>query len=191
MAFELTSFADLKSLLKLKKLSITDYPELSVIKASVEAAIEGFLGRSLESISRTESIYISLCASRMVPLKGLPVATITSITLTDNLGEDETLSAPDDYRITPYGIRLSSKVTDMDISVIYTGGYTRAPTDTLPAEIARAALLQTAYEWQSKSHIGASSVTSEGGSITRPQIQLLKEVKARLYAHRHPSNFSV
>jgi len=65
--------------------------------------------------------------------------------------------------------------------VVYTGGITEATNS-----MNRAALLQTAYEFQAKDHIGASSVSAEGGSVQRPELGLLKEVKRILSKDKHP-----
>ena len=56
--------------------------------------------------------------------------------------------------------------------ITYTGGLT-----VVPAELTRAALLQTVYEYQNKDSVGLENISNQGGSVTKPEIGLLKEVK--------------
>ena len=74
-------------------------------------------------------------------------------------------------------------LTNAKVVIVYTGGIT-----IVPDAMARAALLQTAYEFQSKDQIGAESVTTDGGSVSRPALGLLKEVKRNLEKYKHPLN---
>jgi len=171
MTFELVSYADLKSLIGLTKVAITDYPALGVLQDSVQYAIEDELGRSLEKKDRTEVAHIGKTATQMIALKGLPVLTVTSVTVTQY--QTDTLLVSTDYDIVDYGIKLYSKYSDAKITVVYNGGYDSAD---VPLNINRAALLQTAYEWQAKDQIGAENVSTEGGMVQRPALGLLKEV---------------
>ena len=56
----------------------------------------------------------------------------------------------------------------------------------MPPALSRAAMLQTAYEFQGIDHVAASSVQSEGGSIERPELGLLKEAKKLVVKLVHP-----
>lgn len=180
MALDLVSYSDLKSLLGLDKSAIDDYPSLGVINISVYAAIEEYLGRSLEEMERTEVIFIGNIPSQMVSLTGLPIESVDSVSIIDST--DSSVSYTDsDYYITGYGIKLSSKVKNAKVTVTYTGGIT-----TVPGNIARAALIQTAYEFQNKEHIGAESVSTDGGMVSSPSLALLKEVKRVLTSQMHP-----
>lgn len=179
MAIELVDFASLKRHLGLTEDTIDAYPDLKVIRESVTTAIETYLGRSLESTSRTETIYVGEILKAMVSLKAIPVASVTSVAVdTDDI--DETLTS-DDYRVTRYGVKLYSPVKNGTVTVTYTGGIS-ATTDVLK----RAALLQTIYEFQSKDNLGVETVTTEGGTITRPPLGLLSEVKRVLSSEMHP-----
>jgi hypothetical protein len=53
----------------------------------------------------------------------------------------------------------------------------------------RAALLQVAHEFQRKERIGSDSISTEGGTVTYPQLGLLAEVKKRLNQYIHPLKF--
>lgn len=170
MAIELISFADLKSFLGLEKSLIADYPALSVIRDSVTSAIETFISRELESKSRTE--IIDVIETTFIGLKALPIASVTSVVNEDS----EAL----EYNIKNFGIELDA-IYSGRLTVVYTGGYATAPD-----AIKRAALYQTAYEWQAKDQVGATYVTTEGGQTTRPQLELLKEVKRTLMGFKHP-----
>ena len=189
MAHELVTFDDLKKELDLDKSTIQEYPALAVLKPSVEAAIENFLGRELEYIERTETVNIGMAHSKMIALKGLPIASVSAVSLTDAYGNTEDLTHQEDYRITPWGIRLFSAHRDMDIDVTYKGGFATPATgsiQTVPADINRAALLQTVYEYQKSPNLGAQMVSTEGGSVTYPELGLLKHVKELLQGHIHP-----
>jgi len=180
MAIELVSYANLKSLLGLEDASITDYPALGVLRDSVTSAFEAHTGRLFESTSRSETIYIGASATTMLKLKAIPISSITSLTVTVS-ETTETYTEHDDYEITAYGLKLLSKVSNCTIAITYTGGIS-----TVPDTLERAALIQTAYEFQAKDQIGSESVTTEGGTISRPALGLLKEVKRLLDQNMHP-----
>jgi hypothetical protein len=179
MAIELVTYADLKALLGLGDAAITDYPALNLLRESVTAAIENYLGRALESAERTVTIYTSNVATQMIHLKAVPVTSVSALTVTIGANAEE--YGTNDYEITNYGVKLYGKVSNAKIEITYTGGVSEAPD-----AINRAALLQTAYEYQSKEQIGAESVSTEGGFVSRPALGLLKEVKRMLNSERHP-----
>jgi hypothetical protein len=177
----LVEFSDLKSLLELERDALTDYPALEVLVDSTKAAIEEHLGREIDYGRRTETIPFYEPGS-MLPLKALPVKELVSVTLTP-WGSSSSQTVTSAYP-TPYGARLSGEVTGA-VTVIYKGGLT-----SVPNWLRRAALVQVAYEFQNKDHIGADLVSIEGGSVSRPALSLLTEVKRMLAAHRHPSVFN-
>jgi hypothetical protein len=180
MAIELVTYAALKALMALENAAITDYPALDEIRDSVTSAIEEELDRLLESKERTETIYVGSFNQAMLRLSAVPIASISSVTVTSGINSD-TYDEHDEYEITKYGIRLLSSIANVKIVIVYTGGIS-----TVPDAIARAALLQTAYEFQAKDHIGAESVSTDGGSVSRPALGLLKEVKRLLNKYKHP-----
>jgi len=175
---DLIEFADLKSLLGLDCTSIDEYPALALLRNSVSAAIESHLGRALEYGNRTEQVELWEHDS-MVPLRALPVESVDTVTVT--LFGGSTASTVTGWMPTNYGIALLSPAQCV-VSVTYNGGLTEVPD-----WLRRAALMQTAYEFQNKDHIGADFVTIEGGSVKRSELSLLKEVRRLLDAHRHPA----
>lgn len=184
MAIELVTFKKIKDLLGLEGTVMAEYPALDVIRAGVTSAIEEYLGRMLEQAEYTETKYIGCVATRMISLEAIPIVSVSSVTMTC-YGEDTTLTSSD-YRITDYGIELYVNISNCNLTVVYTGGW---EDSDVPAAVARAALIQTSYEFQSKEQIGAESVTTEGGSVSRPALGLLKEVRRMLNRHKHPLRF--
>jgi len=180
MAIELVTYADLKSLLGLTDSAITDYPALGVIRDSVTAAFDTYLGRALDPIARTVTIYVGAQPTAIIKLNGVPISAVASVSVTI-LGDSESYTENEDYEVTGYGIRLLSKVKNCSIAITYTGGMT-----VVPDAVNRAALLQVAYEFQSKDQIGSESVSTDGGTVTRPVLGLLKEVQRLLDPHKHP-----
>jgi len=180
MALELVTFDHLKAFLGLEGATISDYPDLSVIRESVYFGIESYLGRFLEATERTEEIRIK--KSKLIPLKGLPVTAISSIT------SDGDAVDSDYYDIDSFGLRLKYTATNELFSITYTGGY--ATADDVPDLIKRAASIQTIFEWQSKENIAATSVISEGGTTIRPEFGILEAVKQLLNPYMHPFKIS-
>lgn len=171
MAIELVSFDDLDTYLDLAK-EESGYPDLTLIQESVVAAIERHLNRELELDTRTETNFI-YSATTMIPVKALPIVSITSVTID---GDTTT-----EYKKRSYGIQLDLCTDNSEVIVTYEGGI-----EDVPSAIKRAALLQTVYEYQNKDSIGIENVSTEGGSITKPELGLLKEVKMLLQKHKHP-----
>lgn len=162
-------------MLDLTKESIDDYPSLKLLVSSVYAAIETYLGRTLELESYTETIEIQ---NRLVPLKAFPLVTLTSVTVegdTTNIASSCTKK---------YGHILLPSEVAANVTITYTGGFEEAPE-----AIKRAALLQTLHEWQRKDHIGAQNVINDGGSVNWPELGLLKEVKRMLDEFVHPAKY--
>lgn len=161
----LAKFADLQAILDLQKTSIDEYPSLKLLVSSVYAAIESYVGRTLEQASYTESVYVT---GQMIPLKALPIVSVTSVLDED----DEELK---DICKIRYDHLLLERRYDQMLTVSYVGGYEEAPAD-----FSRAALLQITHEWQRRDTIGATAVTTEGGSTNWPELSLLKEVRRML-----------
>lgn len=174
----LTNFDELRELLHLEKDDIEDYPSLAAVIESVYAAIEIYTGRTLERGDHVEDAHIDGC---LVPLRALPVESVESVTLD---GADVTSAAT----IRRDGLALSGGYAG-DVVVTYTGGLSasnpRHRRDI--AALRRAATLQVLHEWQRKDHIGAESVSNEGGFTRWPQLGLLDEVKRTLNPLRNPA----
>ena len=170
---DLVTFEDLKSLLHLDN-DEEDYPALTLLRDSVKDAIESFLGRTIDNDSYSETKRI-VSKTKMVPLNALPVDSVSSVTIDG--------SASTDYTISDYGVELGATVSNLPVVVSYIGGL-----EEIPGPINRAALIQTAYEYQNHDHIGAESVSTDGGSVQRPSLGLLKEVQRLLKTFKHPLN---
>lgn len=169
-------YSSLRDLLNLQEDTIEGYPDLAVIRKGVLATIESYLGRTLTFGTYTQTVLPKLISTRMVYLDALPVSAVTSVTIDD--------AAVTDYQITDYGIRMDQSLCRNKIVVVYTGGLAAVPDDLL-----RAGLIQVAYEYQAKQNIGAETISNEGGSISRPALQLLPEVKRTLSKLKHPREF--
>jgi len=182
MALELISFANLKKLLTLTDAAISDYPPLEVINSTMVDAFEVYLGRKLESMERTDTQYVNTFKKWKIMLPAIPIASVDSVTVT--WGEDsESLTEFEHYEIGASGLRLYDRISNAKIVTVYTGGLSLV---TEEPNLQRAALYQIAYEFQTKEWIGSESVSSEGGNVTRPELQLLKETKRMLGPSRHP-----
>lgn len=167
-------FQDIKTLLGLSKPLEADYTDITLIEKYAVSAIENYIGRTIAYGTYTEEFDYSISD---IPLKALPVVSITGIT-----SLEITWQLNVNYLVTFYGVYLSQKEKPGNkVTVTYTGGYNAPPRD-----LYRAVLLQTAFEWQSRDHIGASNVTNEGGSIQRPEIGLLTEAKRLATNYIHP-----
>lgn len=172
---KLVKFEELASLLDLQKPSIDSYPALQLILTSVYSAIESFCGRNLESAEYTEQVYVS---GRLVPVRALPIASVSSCT------DEDGVNYAADVRIRPHYIQLPVTYHG-NVIVTYVGGMADAPAD-----LRRAALLQVAHEWQRKDTVGATFVSTDGGSTTWPQLGLLDEVKRLLSPYVHPERIA-
>jgi len=177
---DLVSYEELKTLLGLDGDTIADYPELELLRTSVLAAIESHIGRKLTQEERIETIYIGSNPTSIISLPAIPIISVSSV-VASFFGTDQTMTENSDYIVDSFGIRLLYKIRTAKITITYTGGLT-ATTGNLK----RAALMQTAYEYQGKEQIGASYTSNEGGSVTRPELSLLKEVKRVLSPEIHP-----
>lgn len=169
---ELVSFEQLSAILGLSK-DESDYADLEIIKESVVAMFEDYTHRKFDEDSYSESVYTGPVNTAMVPLDAIPVKNVSSVTIDDV----ETTA----YKITTYGIELASKVTNSKIDISYVGGI-----ETVPGNLNRAALLQTVYEYQNKNSIGIEVVSNQGGSVVKPELGMLKEVKSLLNSLIHP-----
>lgn len=174
----------LKNYLDLEKtFNATNYPQLSTIFDQMQGSFEVYLHRVLDADTYTDSIYIPY-KTRIIPLRALPVSSVSSVSVEFGGSTTPTTLSADQYKIRPYGLQLvTAQVTDADITVIYNGGW---DADQIPLAMQKAALLQMLNEYESKDHVGVEVVTNEMGSVTLPEIGLLKEVKRLLNPYVHP-----
>lgn len=182
MSFELIPYTDIKNLLSLSGATIGSYPSLSVILLRVQNLFEIYTGRKFERMERTEEIFVGDVKTRMFYLPGIPVVEVSSVTLSSSRFGTETLTSSD-YDITKYGIKTFFNVENCKVTIVYTGGL-----ETVTEDIKSAALYQVSYEFQSKDQIGATSVSTEGGSVYRPEVGLLTDTKMMLQGSIHPLN---
>lgn len=155
--------------------SYEDYPDLNELVISVKASIEDYLGRILDIGDYTYTRLPSTTPTKMIYLDALPVNTVASVTV------DGAALTSSEYVVTDYGIRLNSEIANQKIVVTYNGGLS-----AVPETLIRAGLIQSAYEYQSKTQVGAETINTDGGTVTRPALQLLPEVKRSLSKLRHP-----
>lgn len=168
---DLVTFDELKAFLALGGVE-GDYTDLSWIKDSVVGLFEDYTQRTFASDDYTEEQYFGDYKIAMIPLRAVPVASVTSVLIDDV----ETT----DYKITGYGIKLGYTVSDVNVKVIYTGGLT-----SVPNMLNRAALMQTVFEYRNKASIGQPTYITDGGSIVR-ETGMLKEVELLLKSVVHP-----
>ncbi len=169
---EIVTFEDLKALLDLEKAAMSDYPALELIAELVQPSFEQYLGVQFDEERRSFSKYIEN-PTKLIPLEGLPVKSISTLQFE---GMDIT-----GYTIVEFGLRLGAEISNGLLECTYTGGL-----QEVPSWLRRAATLQVAYEYQTKEHIGSDYVTTEGGSVGRPALKMLNDVKRILDPHRHP-----
>ena len=171
MAIELVGFDKLAPVIPLNSAEAT-YPDLTIIQESVVSQFEDHTNRTFTEDNYEEELFVGM-SSKMIPLKAIPVSEVTEVTIDDVVTTD--------YNIRPYGVELGYKVQNQTVKVTYAGGLA-----TVPKSLERAALLQTTYEYQHKNSIGLEIVSTPGGTITKPEVGMLKEVKKILNAYMHP-----
>lgn len=169
-------FADVKALLSWTGANYAAYPAAQAIDATLIASFDNYLGRYLATGTYTETLYRRSRATSFVMLRALPIASVTTVTVDGD--------ATTDFTIDAWGLRLGSSALNLPIVVTYVGGYDDA---TLPSAIRRAGALQLIYEYNRLPHVGATSVTADGGTVRTPELGLLAEVKRLLAPYRHPS----
>lgn len=163
------SFDDIKYLLDLNK-SEASYPALTQIIESVESAIKNYCMREFEFDSYTES---NVFGFGEIFVRAYPIKKIKKIVI-------------DDHEVTSFRFSNGTvKITDYKYqsgyaTISYNGGF-----DDIPSDIKRACILQICHEYQRRDAIGATSVTSDGGSISYPSLGLLSEVKRLLNPYRN------
>ena len=186
----LYALADLKSILEIEDTSKDSL--LTLIGGMVQSRIESFLARTLTSATFTETVYEK---GSMMPLKGLPVSSVTSVRI-QHTQDSYTDLTSSQWDVTPYGIRLNQHTvtqSDLYVSVVYAGGYS-ATGGVLTfndadrsTNIKRAALYQMVHEWKKKDKPGATLIETQAGSMgTEKAIELLQEVKDSLAPCVHP-----
>lgn len=157
--------------------NLTNHPSLEFIMSRVDNAINEHCNREFIRADRTETVPLY---SQLIALTLLPVNSITSVSIN---GASVSL---DNVQLFEYGFNIFNMgIYDYRdsalVTVTYNGGY-----DTIPDAISYAAALQSVHEYQRSTHIGASRVTNDGGSVNYPELGLLKEVKNMINNYKHP-----
>lgn len=167
-ALEFVPYDQLQGILKLEKSDIDEYPDLAAIVNRVKAAFENYLGYKIDLDDYTDTFF-QQSSTKFIWLQSLPINSITELLVDD--------VAWTDYKITNYGLRLPTTISNAAVSVTYNAGY---DSDTYPDQIMEAAVIQTCYEYGNVDNIGTTVTTNEGGSVSRPELGLLKEVRRML-----------
>lgn len=190
---ELVTFAELKERLELSKYPLlTDYPDLESIKTSVEEAIKSYLSRELCYGTYVERVSTSFVSGNLVPLYGLPINSLTSISaVTGSYPSSVDASVyedTDNFSKSYAWLSANFELSDIQLDVTYIGGLSE-----IPDALHRAALLQTMHEWQTKTYVGVTDISSgnASGSVVRPPLELLTEVKRLLIDYVHPARDSL
>lgn len=178
-ALDFAPFASLKALLQLEKAAITDYPQLGKVVDRVKQAFETYLGYHLDLDDYTYSFFQNT-ATRFIYLTALPIVTVDSVVID--------LVEWSDYKITDHGIMLPTKISAASVTTTHNGGY---DSTNYPPAIEKAAVTQVCYEFGSVDNIGSTITTTDGGTVQRPELGLLKEVQRMLTPFQSPASFAV
>lgn len=168
------SLNNINSLLHLNLANYADDPALSFLASRVDSAINEYCGVDFDYGNSVELYTIH---TNLIALRKLPIDVINSVTI------DGELITSDYYQKLSKGILLTTgafKKAESLIEIDYSGGY-----DPIPVVIDHAATLQLAYEYQRHGHIGATSVSNDGGSTQYPELKLLRGTKSLLNRFRN------
>jgi len=178
-----------------------NYAPLEVLQDGMQATVESYLHRELDLTTRVSKVFFH---GTMIPLAGLPVRNVASVSLTAHAGVIQGLGYvldlplnPKDYMVTPYGIKLVTYKANGNAyaTVTYDGGMQSqgnvitaidAMDNGFIRALEQAAIQQISYEWTRKDNFGATNVSTDGGVTRFPELDLLKTVKRLLDPHKHP-----
>lgn len=167
------------------------------ILVSVSAAAESYLDRNVQSgVSRTE--YFDVRCDRMVyPLRAYPVASITGVWYDTTQAFAAATALSSSYYFSPTLddrglLRLKSPLQpyyDMApaaLKITYTGGMAATTTAFVAAfpDLAAAVDRQVIYEWKRRNDMGSLSVSGDGGTVTIPEVHLLRSTLEILDRHK-------
>ncbi|MDD5011966.1 MAG: hypothetical protein PHQ00_07575 [Phycisphaerae bacterium] len=195
---QLCTIADIKDRLGIG--SNTEYDAmLNRIILGLEEIFNNETGRKLLMTDSDVTEYYT-GESAFLQLERYPVISITSIkeSALYTFGDESALTANTDYRLTKEaknGIiyRMNCKWSGYEdsIQLVYRGGYCGADETpgtgehALPADLREAAIMQACFIYKRRSDIGLSSVSAEGGSISKfSAMDLLPLVKVTLTKYR-------
>ncbi len=154
--------------------------------------VERFLGRHVESTSRTEQYDIEV-GQRFFHLPGSPISSITSVKAAD----DRDFASADAIDTDNYYADLARGSIEFDTSpsavgpgtlqIIYEGGMAANTAAFIAAypDVAQACDMQIAYVISRKDQLGAQSIGMQSGSIGwSGPVDMLPEVKRILEPYR-------
>jgi hypothetical protein len=193
--------ADIKTRLGLTN---TDFDDIiNSIIDGIDGIFDTYCGRPLLMTDEavTENYGIDECRSRLL-LNRYPIISITSLkeAFDYDFTAAEALVSNADYRLSNKGLngiiyRLNGYWLDGEdiIEVIYRGGYcgaseaAAAGENALPDELREAAVMQACFMFKRKDDLGLSSISSQGGSISKfADVELLPLVKQVLDKYKRP-----
>lgn len=170
----------------------TDNAVIDEIIAIVSAKVEKYLGRSALTTTYTEYFNVGV-GSACFPLKAFPVTSITTV----HNDIDWSFAATTLVDATNYTVDTSSGLLYVEpdclicgfraLKVVYVGGMadTTSSFKTSYPDVYDAALLQVAYQYQTRKQIGAQSINSITGGVTWVgDVEFLSSVKATLDRHK-------
>lgn len=183
----LATFEQIKDFLELKKSAITDYPALGVLLKANQSQFESYTLRLFDLKTHTQTFRVTdPDGESSLWLKGTPIQSITSITVTNTSGDDTSLEVNDDYYFDTQRIELLSAAVQGEVIVVeYTGGLVDQTSettllDTLPPDLNIAAIRQISYEFQNRSRLAVESVALDGNVTKYPKYNLLAYVQGTL-----------
>lgn len=163
----------------------------------VSAAAEKFLGRHAQRATRTEYLDVGPYQRRFI-LQGWPVTSVSRV----NFDTSQEWDASDDIDsgdyLSPiydacgvlemtYDLVTGSRPRHSSLLVTYTGGMaadTEAFVQAYP-DVAAAVDQQVAFLWHRRNDLGASSISTEMGTVSVPEVKMwLPLVRSVLVRHR-------
>ena len=172
---------------------------LAQLLTSVSAAVESLLDRYvLSGTVRTEYFDISP-AQRVFSLRAYPVASITGAWFDTEqaFGTETALTSGTDFAnpvLDDGGLFILKVALDTQsdfilpraLKVTYTGGMaaTAAAFVTAYPDLAAAVDRQCIHEWKRRNSPGALSEAGLGGTVTVPEVNLLRSVREIINRHR-------
>jgi len=168
----------------------TDDALLTQAMAALDGRFDSFLNRILARGINVIEYFDG--GGRTLLLARFPVESVTSINVdADAVWGAATLLGSTDYRLNKLRGRIvfgadgseSWPTGYQNIRVVYTAGFVAggeippAGQSAMPEAIRRAYILQCAFEWRNRTHLGQQSVSAQGGSINLAPAKLLPEVQ--------------
>lgn len=165
----------------------TKYDTLfATLITAVSKRFESFCNRTFEQSSSIVEYYSGSGTNRVIYVKRPPIASVASLyDDTDRVFGSGTMIDADDYVADDYTVTLKNSTFMkgiLNIKITYAGGYS---TDTLPADLKLAAMMQVAFVFKRRADLGLVGISGEGGSISmQSPMKLLPEVEATLQTYK-------